>query len=46
MKFKNIVVYENNSNKFDIGNCWTKVGHSATINFFSFTTVQTCIQIP
>ena len=25
MKFKYIVVYENISDKFDIGHCWTKV---------------------
>ena len=25
MKFEYIVVYENNSDKFDIGNCWFKV---------------------
>ena len=35
MKFKYIVVYENNSDKFSIGHCWTKVKVTTTLKFFS-----------
>ena len=37
MKFKYIVVYENNSDKFDIGHCRTKV---TVRNFSPFTAIQ------
>ena len=40
MKFKYIVVNENNSDKFDIGHCQTKV--MVTVgNFSPFNTIQT-----
>ena len=43
MKFKYSVVYENNSDKFDIGHCRTKVKVTAlTSKLFSiFTAIQT-----
>ena len=34
MKFKYIVVYENNSNKFDTGHCRTKVKVTANTEIF------------
>ena len=41
-KFEYIVVYENISEKFDIGHCWTKVKVTERIqNFSPFTTIQT-----
>ena len=40
MKFKYIVVYENNSDKLEIGHCRTKVKVMARI-FSPFTAIQT-----
>ena len=42
MKLEYIVVYENISDKFDIGHCRTKVKVTARLrNFSPFTTIQT-----
>ena len=42
MKLENIAVFENISNKFDIGHCQTKVKVTARLrNFSLFTTKQT-----
>ena len=42
MKFEHIVVYENISDKFDIGLCQNKVKVTAQLrNFSPFTAVQT-----
>ena len=44
MKFKYTVVYENYSDKFDIGHCRTKVqGHSVTLKFFSIYRNTNCV---
>ena len=37
MKFKYIVVYENSSDKFDIGHCQ---GHGTTLKFTAIQTVR------
>ena len=42
MKFKNFVVYEIKSDKFDIGHCWIKVKVTVGVQKFSpFTAIQT-----
>ena len=42
MKLQYLVVYENSSDKFDIGNCQTKVKVTARLrNFSPFTAIQT-----
>ena len=42
MKLEYFVVYENSSDEFDIGNCWTKVKVTAQLRIFSpFTAIQT-----
>ena len=42
MKFEHIVVYENISEKFDIGHCRTKVKVTVRLrNFSPFTAIQT-----
>ena len=41
MKFEHIVVYENISDKFDIGHCRTKVKVTVRLQIFSpFTAIQ------
>ena len=45
MKFRYFVVYENNSDKFEIGHCPTKVKVMARfLNFSPFTAIQTDIR--
>ena len=42
MKLKYLVVYENISDKFDVGHCRAKVNVTARLrNFSPFTTIQT-----
>ena len=42
MKFKYIVAFENNSDRFDIGHCWIKVKVNAGVQMvFPYTAIQT-----